>query len=241
MSDETYYAIADIHGRLDLLNTLVDMIDEDCRVNSVQNPVIVFLGDYIDRGPQSAQVVDRVIELCATRPSIALRGNHEELLLMINAGALALFEKWFYRAGGAATLQSYGWQNGDRIKITEVIRKEHVDFFQSLKLYHETSEHIFVHAGLRPGVSLSDQDEDDLLWIREPFLSSDHDFGKLVVHGHTPVSDGLPEIHPNRINLDTKAFRSDILTCAAFDPGSREPRIIQTPAPEAKPTSLSIS
>lgn len=231
MQNETYYAIADIHGRLDLLNALIEQIDEDCAENDVKNPVIVFLGDYVDRGPQSAGVVDRVIELSKERKVVPLMGNHEELVLILMAGALAYFEKWFYRAGGAATLASYGWKNGEKIKLDELIKKEHIDFFQSLKPFHETEDHIFVHAGLKPGVALSKQDDDDCLWIREGFLDSDYDFGKIVVHGHTPTSDGQPELKINRINLDTKAFKSGILTCGVFEAGSRVPRIIQTPAP----------
>lgn len=231
MNNATYYAIADIHGRLDLMNALIEQIDEDCVQNDVKNPVLVFLGDYVDRGPQSAGVVDRVIELSKERNVIPLMGNHEDIILILMSGALAYFENWFYRAGGAATLASYGWKNGEKIKLTELIKPEHVQFFQSLKLYHETEDHIFVHAGLKPGVSLAKQDDEDCLWIREGFLDSDYDFGKIVIHGHTPTDDGQPEVLPNRVNLDTKAFRSDVLTCGVFETGSRVLRIIQTPAP----------
>jgi serine/threonine protein phosphatase 1 len=220
------YAVGDIHGRLDLLNTLLARISTDIALRPTARPVYVFLGDYIDRGSSSRQTIDRLIEHGATNDSIFLRGNHEQIALKCLTDQ-ALFDQWL-RLGGLATLVSYGvppetLANGKLIvelqsAFHSALPKAHFRFFRDLQNSFVCGDFFFAHAGVKPNVELSRQKESDLLWIREEFLSSNSDFGKIIIHGHTPTSE--IEVGPNRINIDTGAFATGRLTCLVIEDGS---------------------
>jgi serine/threonine protein phosphatase 1 len=217
------YAIGDVHGRADLLERTISDIDQHRHAYPVANSVEIMLGDYIDRGPRS----DEVIELLASRrvhgQTICLLGNHETYLLDFLKDPTSLAE--WQRYGGLETLMSYGLApslnpTADQQKqlaaaLAERLPGHHYDFLTTLPLSFNCGDYFFVHAGVRPGIALSDQRAEDLLLIREEFLLHTGEFGKVVVHGHTPVSE--PEIHNNRINLDTGAFATGRLTCAVLE------------------------
>lgn len=202
------YAIGDVHG---CLNKLVELIAL-CRADAGQRPAkFVFLGDYIDRGPDSQGVVDFLITLQRDRADdvICLMGNHEDMLLAA-VDAPDWEENWL-RNGGIQTLRSYS------ATTAAGIPQHHIDWIRNLPKFHDDGQRFFVHAGVHPGRPLARQDEHDFLWIREPFLSSTEDFGRLIVHGHTPLKTGRPDIRPNRLNLDTSAVYGGPLTAAAFE------------------------
>jgi len=217
------YAIGDIHGRLDLLNELLARIDADIALRRTPKPLYVFLGDYIDRGPSSRETIDRLIEHGAKHKSVFLKGNHE-LIAIKCLSDRSLFEQWL-RLGGLETLFSYGVPSETLAygkQIAEIqsafhhaLPQEHFRFFRDLKNSFACGDFFFAHAGVRPGVELSRQKESDLLWIRGEFLSSTDDFGKIIVHGHTPTSE--IEVGPNRINIDTGAFATGRLTCLVLE------------------------
>jgi serine/threonine protein phosphatase 1 len=198
------YAIGDIHGSLDSLERLLDKISPD-----LSRDRLVFVGDYIDRGPQCKGVVDYVIRLKNLAPPgqvICLKGNHEAMLLDFMAGGPA---EMFLFNGGMATLEDYwdvDWVDREGLALPP----DHAQFYQDLQLYYETPEYIFVHAGLKPGVPLADQVEADLLWVRGEFITSAADFGRRVVFGHTPFKQ--PLIMPNKIGIDTGAVYGNFLT-----------------------------
>lgn len=185
-------AIGDIHGQLEKLEGLIAQIkpsDEDR---------LVFLGDYIDRGAESFGVVERILQLKKTFPrTIALRGNHEGFVISLFKGNQNQYQRdiWLKMNGGDLTLASY--------RSKGFYLKQHQDFYMNLPLYWETSDYFFCHAGVRPGIPLTQQKGSDLTEIREPFLSSRENFGKIIVHGHEPVDN--PTIRFNRINIDTGA------------------------------------
>jgi serine/threonine protein phosphatase 1 len=220
------YAVGDIHGRLDLLNVLLARIDTDIALRPTARPVYVFLGDYIDRGSSSRETIDRLIEHRATHETIFLKGNHE-LIAIKCLSDRGLFDQWL-RLGGLETLVSYGvpaetLANGKQIAELQsafhgALPQTHFRFFRDLQTSFSCGDFFFAHAGVKPDVELSHQKESDLLWIREEFLSSNRDFGKIVVHGHTPGSE--IEIKPNRINIDTGAFATGRLTCLVIEDGS---------------------
>ena len=192
-------AIGDIHGCLDLLLKLIE------NVQPTVNDQLVFLGDYIDRGPESRGVVEYLSALQHQFPnSVFLRGNHEQRLLDFLAGTETLM---FLLNGGASTLESY--ETSDNPKPT--IPSGHLIFFNNLQSSYTCNDFIFVHAGLRPGVSFEEQDEHDMLWIRGEFINSDYDWGKKVVFGHSPQAEVL--IKENMIGLDTGAAYNGALTC----------------------------
>ena len=202
------YAVGDIHGCLDQLKSLI----EACRNHADGREMrLVFLGDYIDRGPEPAGVVRFVFSMQSEAPEavIALKGNHEAWALGVADGT-AQGAVWL-RNGGAATLRSYG--------ATDVrdLPRAHLDWMRSLQLSYDDGRRLFVHAGVDPRRPLDAQREDDLLWIREPFLDDDRDYGRLIVHGHTPLQSGVPELRSNRLNLDTAAVFGGRLSAAAFD------------------------
>ena len=198
------FAIGDIHGCLDRLRTLIKNLDIDR-----QHDILVFIGDYIDRGKSSKEVVDYMIKLRGEFNNICLMGNHEQMFLNYLAGTN---EEMYLFNGGTTTLSSYGIDRTSPPHIRrQAIPPEHLHFFQSLLPYYETEDYIFVHAGLMPGLSLGEQDIHDLLWMRQEFIYSDYDFGKLVIFGHTPF--GSPLIMPNKIGIDTGAATSGKLTC----------------------------
>ena len=218
------YAIGDIHGRLDLLDRAIAAIHRDVEQHG-PGALTVTLGDYIDRGPASRGVLDRLIENPFPTPYIALKGNHEALLESFLADP-AVGQHW-RRLGGLETLHSYGvpvsalMVEKDYAETADLLRDampaEHATFLQSLKTSHSHGKYFLCHAGVRPGVPLEQQSDEDLLWIRDEFLNSTMDFGKIVVHGHTPVE--APEVLPNRINIDTGAFATGQLTCVALEEG----------------------
>ena len=196
------YCVGDIHGRDDLLREMAERVGADMKNQSFDIAVTVFLGDYIDRGPGAMRVVERLATGEWPTPIIALAGNHEDFLLTFldDAGFLA-----FWRGqGGLETLHSYGVNIGPAMAgrefeevqaaFTARFPKQHWDFLKALKGSAVIGDYFFCHAGVRPGVPLDRQDRDDLLNIREPFLSSEAEQGKLVIHGHTPAL--TPEIRP---------------------------------------------
>jgi len=190
-------AIGDIHGCFDKLEKLMGAINwrpaED---------TLVFMGDYVDRGPDSFKVVEFLIELkTQSNNLIFLLGNHEQLFLEFLEGNSS---QLFFLNGGLNTLVSYG---GDRQNIPE----SHVNFLYSLLPYYETEMNIFVHAGLRDGIPLDKQSLTDLIWIRDDFIFSDYDHGKRVIFGHTPVAK--PLIQDNKIGIDTGAVYGGMLSC----------------------------
>lgn len=217
------YAIGDVHGRLDLLNDLLSRINADIALRPIGRPLYVFLGDYIDRGPSSCETIDRLIEHGATHETVFLKGNHE-LIAIKCLSDRGLFDQWL-RLGGRETLVSYGVPAETRASSKQIaelqsafhtaLPQAHFRFFRDLQNSFECGDFFFVHAGVKPKVELSRQKESDLLWIRGEFLSSKDDFGKIVVHGHTPNLE--IEVRPNRINIDTGAFATGRLTCLAIE------------------------
>lgn len=202
------YAIGDIHGCLDKLIRLMAL----CYADAGERPAkFIFVGDYIDRGPDSQGVVEYLNALQKDRPDdvICLMGNHEDMLLAA-IDAPDWEENWL-RNGGLQTLQSYG------VATVANIPHDHIDWMRNLPKFHDDGLRFFVHAGIHPSRPLDRQDEHDFLWIREPFFASTKDFGRLIVHGHTPLKTGRPDIHPNRLNLDTAAVYGGPLTAAVFE------------------------
>jgi serine/threonine protein phosphatase 1 len=219
------YAIGDIHGRLDLLNELLARIDDDIALRPTERAAYVFLGDYIDRGPSSRGTIDRLIEHSETNETVFLKGNHELIAIKCLTDR-SLFDQWM-RLGGLETLMSYGVSpeilaSGKIAELQSAFHRSlpqaHFRFFRDLQNSFACGDFFFVHAGVRPNVELSRQKESDLLWIREEFLSSNDDFGKIIVHGHTPTLE--IEVGTNRINIDTGAFATGRLTCLMIEDGS---------------------
>jgi serine/threonine protein phosphatase 1 len=201
------YAIGDIHGRHDLLRQLLGRISEHAKHRPYR---LVLLGDYIDRGPDSAAVVETIRRLQDAAPDrvVCLMGNHEAMLLTAMEDPAAIH--WWIGNGGDATLESFG------VESPLDMPGEVLDWFAGLPTSFEDERHYYVHAGFRPGRRPLEQTDEDRLWIREPFLTIDYDFGKYVVHGHTPCASGRPEIRPYRTNLDTAAFFAGVLTAGIF-------------------------
>ena len=210
------YAIGDIHGRLDLLDRMIEAIHRDASEHKGET-LTVTLGDYVDRGPKSREVIDRLIANPFPGCYVALKGNHEALMLAFlddpQRGA-----HW-QRLGGLDTLRSFGIREKDferaAAKLRAALMPAQMDFLRSLKTSLAVGGYFFAHAGVRPGVALEAQSEQDLLWIRGEFLDSEADFGKIVVHGHTPVVE--PQVRANRINVDTGAFTTGKLTCLVLE------------------------
>jgi serine/threonine protein phosphatase 1 len=212
------YAIGDIHGRADLLLNVFAAIDHHIARSAPTRALQVFLGDYIDRGPASRQAIELLTERSRRHESIFLKGNHEAFLFEVLQDPSRL-EAW-KEYGGFQTLMSYGLApsikpgRDEQKELVEalwrVMPDHHRHFFKNLRSSFVCGDFFFAHAGVKPGVPLRQQREEDLLWIRDEFLQSEADFGKFVVHGHTPVQK--PELRPNRINIDTGAFATGILT-----------------------------
>lgn len=203
MSFRRTFAVGDIHGRDDLLKNLLDQVSPDPDKDRV-----VFLGDYIDRGPRSFEVIEFLLDFRNRHPfTVFLKGNHEEMLLdFLNGGDRMAY----LQNGGRQTLESYMAHRVDDWRGP--IPERHLSFFESLALYFENDHAIFVHAGLKPKKPLHKQVPEDLLWIREPFIRSSFDFGKPVVFGHTPFQEG-PHDTESRIGIDTGAVYGGRLTC----------------------------
>jgi serine/threonine protein phosphatase 1 len=218
------YAVGDVHGRADLLRAILDQIAGDMQERPAREAVEVFLGDYVDRGPDSRNVIETLI----TTPPVGglrhcLRGNHEEILFDFLAEPGVLLD--WRRLGGFETLLSYGVAPRMALQLDDAtqLRDEfiaalppaHLRFLRSTQLSFSAGKYFFVHAGIRPGRALEAQIPEDLLWIREPFLFSQRDHGKIIVHGHTPSEE--PEVLVNRINIDTGAFLTGRLTCVVLE------------------------
>lgn len=190
-------SIGDIHGCLDKLKALMDVIDWN-----PDEDLLIFIGDYVDRGQDSSGVLDFLIDLANQSPNvICLIGNHEKMFLDYLAGKNT---QTFLLNGGYYTIESYGGTDAD-------IPQAHVDFLKSLRTYYETDEYIFVHAGLRDNVPLDQQSMKDMLWIREDFITSSFDHGKVVIFGHTPLPK--PMVSSSKIGIDTGAVYGGELTC----------------------------
>ena len=223
--DMRLYAIGDIHGCDDLLAGAHAKIADDLARRPVADYRVIHCGDYVDRGPDSAGVVERLIRLKVDDSrAIFLRGNHEEFLLAFLRAPERVGEVWLIN-GAAETLASYGVFVGDYADLTSLgeafaarLPRNHRGFLEDMTLSVSFGDFFFCHAGVRPGVALDRQKADDLIWIREGFLDSGADFGKVVIHGHTPVPE--PEVLPNRIDIDTGAVFSGRLTCLALEGSS---------------------
>jgi serine/threonine protein phosphatase 1 len=221
-SGRRIYAVGDVHGRADLLSDLFMRIDDDLKRRPTADSVQVFLGDYIDRGPNSRQVIDLLIARRRQRNVLFLKGNHEECALQF-LNDPTVFSEW-RKMGGLSTLASYGvLARGDgpqsQHKVSTAFRQalpdSHRRFIQGLALSFSCGDFFFVHAGARPGIELQRQSQQDLLWIRDDFLTHEEDFGMVVVHGHTPIYE--PDIRWNRINIDTGAYATGRLTCLVLE------------------------
>ena len=218
------YAVGDIHGRLDLLDAALARIEADIDARDPAQNILVFLGDLIDRGPSSAQVVERLRTY--RRPAVRtvfLSGNHEEVLLRLLRGESRFLRDWL-SFGGAECARSYGispsalkrMEPGAAVAaLRKAIPAADQAFFQGLVDTFRIGSYLFVHAGVRPGVPLADQTQADLRWIRRPFLDNDDDHGFIVVHGHT-IAEQV-DVRANRIGLDTGAYRTGVLTAMGLE------------------------
>jgi len=210
------YAVGDVHGCDERLALLHAQIAEDAALRPADRVVLIHLGDYVDRGPDSAGVIRRLLgePPIPGAEVVNLRGNHEALLLAGYGPAAEPQAEWAWIAnGGRTTLASYGEEADSRAR--DSIPADHLTFVQGLAPSWQAGGYFFAHAGVRPGVALPQQDPHDLMWIREPFLTSDADFGAVVVHGHTPRN--AVELRPNRINIDTGAVFGGPLTCLVLE------------------------
>lgn len=211
------YVIGDVHGCLDKLRALHALVAADYAIRPGKVPVVVYLGDYIDQGPNSAGVV----ELLAATPSatglptIVLLGDHERMLLDALDGDRAAATDWLW-AGGKAALESWGLDpESPREAWAAGLPPAHLAWLRGLRLSHREGDYLFVHAGVRPGVPVGAQSRDDLVTMRQPFLSTEQDLGAIVVHGHS--SSPAVHIGANRIGLDTGAGIGGKLTCAVLE------------------------
>jgi serine/threonine protein phosphatase 1 len=222
------YAIGDIHGRLDLLDRMIAMIEADAAARPRRRSFVIFLGDLIDRGSASAGVIER---LRTWRPDgfkpVFLAGNHEEVMLRVLEGEEGVLPSWL-KFGGGECLESYGL-DVDALKrlderpaiekIRAAVPRAHREFLEGFGDTFRFGDYLFVHAGIRPGVSVDDQHVKDLRWIREPFLGDGKEHGFVVVHGHT-ITDGVEE-RGNRIGIDTGAYVTGNLTAIAVEDDRR--------------------
>ncbi|QIB35461.1 metallophosphoesterase family protein [Ancylobacter pratisalsi] len=231
------YAIGDVHGRYDLLRTLLDRIEQDSTGGETATPAgvsprIILLGDYIDRGTESDKVIETVLGGHDVRGWDCLKGNHEAMLLAALDGQMD-WEMWLAN-GGVETAFAYGVATREYTStgrtaelggaLAEAIPEAHLAFLRSLPTHVELGDYFFCHAGIRPGVAIDAQMPEDLMWIRDLFLDSRADHGKRIVHGHTPKME--PEILPNRINVDTGAYLTHRLSCVVLE--ADQVRVIHT-------------
>jgi serine/threonine protein phosphatase 1 len=217
------YAVGDIHGRADLLTETLARIDEDLSERPIAASTEIFLGDYIDRGPQSRQVIDLLIARRRARDVVLLKGNHEAYALQFLKEP-NLLPEW-KDVGGTNTLLSYGVtparsaDPGLAYETAKALHRAmpagHRNFLRGLALSFSCGDFFFVHAGVRPGIPLRMQAQQDLLWIREDFLLYEETYSKIIVHGHTPVYE--PDVQRNRINIDTGAYATGKLTCLVLE------------------------
>ena len=217
------YAVGDVHGRRDLIEAMHDRIGEEIARDGVADWRIVHLGDYVDRGPDTAGVLDFLTSRIAGEPRIvALAGNHD--VALIDFLAHGDRTQMFRRFGGNDTARSYGTHvdfataataEAGRQALARAMPQAHLDFLSGLPRAVAFGDFFFCHAGIRPGVPLERQDPEDLIWIREPFLGHPGLHPKVIVHGHTPHDEA--ELMPNRVGLDTLAYASGRLTALAVD------------------------
>ena len=209
------YALSDIHGHLNKLVALVAQCQSDAGNASAK---FVFLGDYIDRGPNSRGVIEYLMDLQHRQPGavVCLCGNHEDLALSAidDPGKI---DQWVATNNGDTTLRSFG------VTAPSELPAKHVDWMRALGTHHDDGRRFFVHAGIDPSRPLDQQDRHDLLWMRQPFLSDSRDYGRLIVHGHTPLKGGQPDLRANRLNIDTGAGFGGPLTAAIFDDRTTAP------------------
>jgi serine/threonine protein phosphatase 1 len=238
-----HYAIGDIHGRNDLLERMHERIVADHSLRHANEPaVIVYLGDYVDRGADSVGVIDRIARGVPGFESVCLLGNHEDWML----GCLETDDEDYWSGwlgnGGEETLASLDITAGlgeyDPLALAKALGPQRLAWLNALKLYHRAGDYLFVHAGILPGRPLDQQEEKDLLWIRRAFLDSDEDHGFRVVHGHTPTEQ--PELKPNRIGVDTGPTWYGNLTAVVLgEPeGPRFLTVSGEPGPGPAPTRL---
>jgi serine/threonine protein phosphatase 1 len=215
--DHRIYAIGDVHGCARQLSNLHAMIADDLASRPVAHATLLHIGDYVDRGADTAGVID-MLKNGSPVPGAAmvnLLGNHESTMIDAIAGERAAGTDWLF-AGGEATLQSYGIDpKGPRDAWAENIPQTHQAFLKNLRLMHQAGGYAFVHAGVRPQIPLDRQARDDLLRARSIFLYSEADFGAVIVHGHTPVK--APVVKHNRIAIDTGAVFGGVMTCAVLE------------------------
>lgn len=226
------YAIGDVHGCLAQLQALFRQIESDLQFSTYETYKIITIGDYVDRGPSSKGVIDFLIDAQARHDLICIRGNHDQRLLEF----LDIPEEvgdMFLTYGGRETLSSYGIEVGNVPDFPELSRqlqraipRRHIRFLDSLKLLHIEGDYCFAHAGIKPETQLHDQQAKDLLWIRNEFLTYQKPHEKVIVHGHT-INDQF-DVQPNRINVDTGAYESGVLTSAVLF-GSEIEKLQTTP------------
>jgi serine/threonine protein phosphatase 1 len=217
------YVIGDVHGRSDLLDRVGKLIGSDLAEEPARQPLCIFLGDYVDRGPRSAEVLQRLATQDWPLPFVALRGNHEQMLLRF-LNDEAYLEAW-QQFGGLETLFSFGIDVHKVLQASAFAEAQHrlkallptstIDFVAAMPSSFQLGDYYFCHAGIRPGVALADQRDEDLLWIRGDFTGSAAEHEKIIVHGHTPVE--RPEVKFNRINIDTGAYITGTLTCLVLE------------------------
>jgi serine/threonine protein phosphatase 1 len=219
--DTRIYAVGDIHGRADLLSEIIERIDDDVRRRPIAHIVEVYLGDYVDRGPSSRTVIDLLAVRLVANHAICLRGNHEAVMEGFFQDPAIL--PYWQQLGGMQTLASYGVEPRNGTETADdlhrsflgVFPRAHELFMQCLRHQFSCGDFMFVHAGIRPDIPIDQQKPDDLIWIRDEFLDSTQDHGRVIVHGHTPVQH--PDIRHNRINIDTGAWKTGTLTCIAIE------------------------
>ena len=222
------YAVGDIHGRRDLLDDLLTRIDADDAERGPAQTQIIFLGDLVDRGSDSRGVIERLMALREASDNVRLlTGNHEELLIRVYDGdkrATSLF----HRVGGRETMLSYGMSEADydAVDLSELaalipnyVPIAHIDFLKSFDDWIEAGDYLFVHAGIRPGLSIDEQETSDLRWIRREFTEHKGEFSHMVIHGHT-ITEGVDE-QSNRIGIDTGAFATGTLTAIGIEGSER--------------------
>ncbi|WP_174284552.1 metallophosphoesterase family protein [Sphingomonas bacterium] len=220
------YAIGDIHGRLDLFEDIIERIRIEVLDSEAQPTKIVILGDFVDRGPQSAQIIELLMCLRKERSLVVLKGNHEAIMVDALAGDYAALDLWLAHGGGA-TLRSFGIEQGDidgdhgpsflrtaRMAIGNDVRR----WLAQLPTWVRIGDYYLVHAGIMPGVALDQQTDEHRLWIGDAFTTSDADHGAVIVHGHTIYEEGVM-ILPNRIGVDTGAYRTGRLSAVGLGDG----------------------
>ncbi len=212
------YAVGDVHGCLERLEALHALVEEDAASRPTAKPLLLHLGDYVDRGPDSAGVVAKLAagSPVTQMPTVNLMGNHEQMMLSaVATGDSDATELWLAN-GGTDSLLSWGVPRSAQPKEwPSYLPKSHLIFLRDLAPSYEAGGYLFVHAGIRPGIPINRQTRHDLMWIREPFLSCKESFGPVVVHGHTPRQE--PIVRSNRIGIDTGAVMGGVLTCAVLE------------------------